>query len=76
VAQQAWLVGAMRLGDCASAATTGRALQCAFNRQDELAGLGQVGLEDTDIGNIERDGDEGLLGHGDKPFRQHMDRQS
>src|SRR3954464_6155300 len=54
VAQQAWLVGSMRLSDSAATAAASGTVQGAFNSQNELIGLGQVGLKDTHIGNIER----------------------
>ena len=40
-----------------------RAGQGAFDAEDELARLGQFGLEHTDIRDVERYRDERLLGH-------------
>jgi hypothetical protein len=39
----------------------GGAIERAFDGEDELAGLGDVSLEDAHVGDIERDGDERLL---------------
>jgi hypothetical protein len=54
VAQQAGFVDTVLLCERAATTATGRACQQAFNGEDELARLGQLGLEDTDIGNIKR----------------------
>ena len=67
MAQQARLVHAVALGDGAPTAAASRAGQGAFDGEDELARLGQLGLEDADIGDIERDRDERLLGHRGLP---------
>jgi len=54
----------MLLGNGATTAATGGALQGALDRENELISLRQVGLEHAHIRNIERDGDKRLLGHG------------
>jgi hypothetical protein len=58
----------MLLSDGAATAAATRTRQCTFDGQDELTSLGQVGLEDPDIRNIQRDGDKGLFGHHDLPL--------
>src|SRR5215217_4658756 len=54
----------MLFGNGATTAATTRAIQSALDREDELVRLCEVGLEHADIGNIERDRDKRLLGHG------------
>ena len=54
----------MLLGEGTTTATTGGSGQGALDREDEFVGLGEVSLKHAHIGNIERDRDEGLLGHG------------
>ena len=51
--EQAWFVCPMALGDRAPTASAGRARQAALDGQDQLAVLGQFGLEHADIGDIE-----------------------
>ena len=67
MAQQARAILAVLLGDGSTTAATARATERTLDREDELIGLRQVRLEHADIGNIERDRDEWLLGHGSPP---------
>ena len=62
--EQTWPIFAVLLGDSSTTAARGGALQGALDRKNELVSLGQVGLEHADIGDIERDRDEWLFGHG------------
>ncbi len=55
MAEQPRLVQAMPLADGAATTTAGCARDGAFDREDKLAVLGQFGLEDADIGDVERD---------------------
>jgi hypothetical protein len=64
MAQQAWPIFAVWLSKEPAATATGRSGEGALDGEDELVGLREVCLEHTDIGHIERDRNEGLLGHG------------
>ena len=55
MAKQPRLVQAMPLADGAATATAGCTRYGAFDREDKLAVLGEFGLEDADIGDVERD---------------------
>ncbi len=63
MAQQPRLIDAMALGDGTPAASAGRTRQRAFDSQHEFPRLGDLGLEDAHIRDIERDRDERVLGH-------------
>jgi hypothetical protein len=63
MAKEPRLVHTLALGDRASTATATRAREGALNREDELAILGQLGLKDAKIGDVELDGDQRRLGH-------------
>src|SRR6266487_3554594 len=69
MAQQPRRVQTVALSDDAPAAAAGRATLGALDGEDEFAGLGQFGLEHADIGNIERDRDEWMLGHQGSSFQ-------
>ena len=63
MAQQTGLVEAMTLCDSASAAAATRTRQRAFDGENEFALLGQLSLQDANVGDIERDRDQRVLGH-------------
>src|SRR6266498_305568 len=63
MAQEARLIHAMGFANRATTAPTRRADQRALDSNDELALLGQLSLEHTDIGDVERDRDKWVLGH-------------
>ena len=62
--QEPGFVAAVRLGNGAATAVTGRVLDGTLDGEDELTGLGQIGLNHADIGDVERNRDKRLLGHG------------
>jgi len=63
MAKKAWLIHTMALDDDASTAAAVRAGKRAFDRENELASLGEFGLENANIGDVERDRDQRKLGH-------------
>jgi len=63
MAQEPRLVRAVALGDGASTAAAPCAGERAFDGEDELAVLGQLGLQHPNIRDVERDGDQRRLGH-------------
>ena len=63
MAQQARFVARVGVGDGPPTTVADRTLQGAFDRQDELARLRQFGLNDADIGDVQRDREERLLRH-------------
>src|SRR6266516_3465970 len=67
--QQTRLVHPVAFGDGAPATPATRADKCAFDGEDELAGLGQLSLEDTDIRDVERYRDEWVLRHQEPSLR-------
>src|SRR6266508_4352439 len=67
--QEPRLVHAVALADGTAAAAAGGTGERAFDRQDELAILGQLGLEDTDIRDVEGIEMSGCLGIRDRPSR-------
>src|SRR5215207_4148641 len=63
MAQLPRLVQAVAFGDGAPTAPAGCGGERALDGENEFAILGQLGLEDTHIRNIERDRDKRMLGH-------------
>jgi hypothetical protein len=63
MAKEARLVQTVALGDDASTTAARRAHERALDGKNELAFLGDLGLEDADIGDVERYRDERVLGH-------------
>lgn len=61
MAQQAWFVEVVTVGDGAPTAAAGHTCQRAFHGQDAFAVLGDLGLEDTQIRDVQRDRDAGVL---------------
>src|SRR5439155_9740206 len=53
----------------AATAAARRTHQRARDGEDEFAILGQLGLEDADIGNIERDRDQWMFCHAEPSFQ-------
>src|SRR4030095_12506502 len=68
VAQQSWFVQAVRFVDRAPTAATGRAIQGAFDGEDEIALRSDLSLEHTDMRDIKRDRNERLLVHARPSF--------
>ena len=63
MAQEARLVVSVAERDAAAARAAGGRGQGAFDTQDELVVFVDLGLEDAEIGDVERYGDERVLGH-------------
>jgi len=63
MAKEARLVQTVALGDDASTTATSRTRECALDGKNELTLLGELGLEDAEIGDVERYRDEWVLGH-------------
>ena len=66
--QQTGLVQAMAFGDGAPAAPAAGTGKRAFDGEDELAMLVQLGLEDAHVGDVERNRNERMLGHYGSSF--------
>jgi hypothetical protein len=63
MAKEPWLIDTVAFGNGAPTTAAGRTTQRAFDGKNELAFLGQFGLENTQIRNVEWYRDKRVLRH-------------
>ena len=67
--QQSGLVHAVRLGEGTPTSAAWRAGECALDREDALASVGEFRLEHAHVRDVERDRDKGMIRHATPSVR-------